>query len=66
LGALCLMIVSSEAWLHVIVFRSEWNLYHGWWKFGLVAPWMSGRRMFSRKRATDFVQSSESAASNDS
>ena len=66
LGALCLMIVSSEAWLHVIVFRSEWNLYHGWWKFGAVAPLMSGRRMLSRKRATDFVQRSESAASNDS
>jgi hypothetical protein len=30
LGALCLMIVISELWLHVLVFQSGWNLYHGW------------------------------------
>jgi hypothetical protein len=30
LGALCLTIVTSEIWLHVIVFQSGWNMYHGW------------------------------------
>ena len=30
LGALALMIVTSEIWLHVLVFQSGWNLIHGW------------------------------------
>jgi hypothetical protein len=30
LCGLCLVIVVSEIWLHLLVFQSGWNLYHGW------------------------------------
>jgi hypothetical protein len=30
LGALAAMIIASEIWLHVLVFQSGWNLFHGW------------------------------------
>jgi hypothetical protein len=30
LGALSLMIATSEIWLHTLVFQSGWNLYHSW------------------------------------
>jgi hypothetical protein len=31
LGALGLMIATSEIWLHTLVFQSGWNLFHTGW-----------------------------------
>jgi hypothetical protein len=32
LGAICVVIVVSEVWLHVLVFQSGWNLFHTGWR----------------------------------
>ncbi|HEV3301052.1 MAG TPA: hypothetical protein VG055_15485 [Planctomycetaceae bacterium] len=32
LGALCVVIVVSEVWLHVLILQSGWNLFHTGWR----------------------------------